>query len=177
MTSGETPPRGVGLVVRQTSPTVISPVGVGQLSPASHMTSAVSLWPSLLARRLFLPTALSFPAGCCRPGSMLTRKQQWRRTRVRRDRSCAAAAAAAVASGTDEKMTVDLEGHERADSDQTTLSAWSSFDSLREDEDGDSCSAVPLARRPAPAAAERSVSFQQEVQVFLVTHKSELDTR
>lgn len=106
---------------------------------------------------------------------MLTRKQQWRRTKVRRDRGCAAPAA-----GANKKTAgvVDhLEGHERADSDQTTLSTWSSFDSFRdEDDDGDSsCSAVPLAR-PAPAA-ERSVSFQQEVQVFLVTHKSELDTR
>lgn len=97
---------------------------------------------------------------------MLTRKQQWRRTRVRRARPCGAAPST-------KKGVDDLEAHERADSDQTTLSTWSSFDSLRDD--ADSCSAEPLAR-PTPAT-ERSVSFHQEVQVFLVTHKSELDTR
>eukprot|EP00752_Nemacystus_decipiens_P011406 g10130.t1 len=110
---------------------------------------------------------------------MLTRKQQWRRTRVRPARVCAGNDPATASSSADKKMkaAANLEGHERADSDQTTLSSWGSFDSsLDEGEDGqDSCSEVPLARA-APAAAERSVSFQQEVQVFLVTHKSELDT-
>eukprot|EP00903_Cladosiphon_okamuranus_P009007 g8616.t1 len=93
---------------------------------------------------------------------MLTRKQQWRRTRVRRaSRSCADGKKVGI---------VDPESDKLAESDQTTLSTRSSFDSLRDADDVEGVSA-----QPAPAT-ERSVSFQEEVEVFLVNHKSELAT-
>lgn len=117
---------------------------------------------------------------------MLSRKQQWRRIKVRRssrlpgfdvvrdcdisnkgedgrrDPCCSSSAAV--------KQAFESDG---ADSDQTTLSTWSSFGSL--DEDDDAGEALPLPP-PAPAV-NHSVSFQDEVQVFLVMHKSEIDVR
>ena len=129
---------------------------------------------------------------------MLTRKQQWRRARVRRSaapQSFACRAAAGVADDASKnhnkpKGQLAEESHTERDRDRdststsSTISTWSSssFDSLRDHdddddggEDGGCCGDV--SPPPADRGVKHTVSFREEVQVFLVKHKSELDTR
>lgn len=147
--------------------------------------------PSSHAAPLFLSSqnklqAVPSPAKGHQPppiSNMLTRKQQWRRARVRRAPR-GFGGVAAVADGTnkpglDERRERDRES---TTSTSSTISSWSSssFDSLHDDDDGDddgNGGCDDLSPPQANRSTKHTVSFQEEVQVFLVKHKSEIDTR
>lgn len=125
---------------------------------------------------------------------MLTRKQQWRRVRYRPRQHAPAEALAAVDG---DKPAKPHAGGRSCDDDEistsTAFSTRSSFDSVvssLEEEGGEAteeegvqdeegCGALSLPR-PSPVAVDargKGVTFEPRVQVFLVTHKSELDSR
>lgn len=136
---------------------------------------------------------------------MLSRKQRWRRVRCRPRQSPAVGKASddaletAGGGGPDDKNKpsdlVDLDSDDSDDVstiNSSVISTWSSFDSLEEHEEADEqdtdseSEGEPGGRdeggvngegKTADARANRGVTFEPRVQVFLVTHKSELDNR
>ncbi|CAM9441836.1 unnamed protein product [Ectocarpus sp. 8 AP-2014] len=134
---------------------------------------------------------------------MLTRKQQWMRIRVRRrdPGNPGGNTSSKKHRGQPQQQQqhdacggVDQEEEDGGSSTSTsssgTMSTFSSFDSLEavDVDDSSSFSSSSSSSSPLPLPSQdavdrprtpriKGVSFQQEVEVFLVTHNSELDLR
>lgn len=122
---------------------------------------------------------------------MLSRKQKWRRVKCRR-RDVPKKHPTATATATTDmpmskgKSATDVDDNSEDDCETTpSISTWSSFESVESAlEDDANCEAAcpasrcPLPESPSPTEPRvKGVTFEPRVQVFLVTHKSELDTR
>lgn len=114
---------------------------------------------------------------------LLSRKQQWRRVKSRRRIDL-------IRSAGEPALTTPKETHvekgpgadvrdpddDEASTKTGAISSWSSFDSVGSDlEVQDACQEDEGHRGGTRRA--KIVSFQPRVEVFLVTHKSELDKR
>lgn len=117
----------------------------------------------------------------CPNTPMLTRKQQWRRVKCRRRTNCGK-----DSEVPESKCPAKGEEDTNADSEDEvsttrtgapSISTYSSFESVHSalGESEDCITSAQLA--PPPDARGKGVTFEPRVQVFLVTHKSELDTR
>lgn len=129
---------------------------------------------------------------------MLSRKQKWRRVRCRPRQTPVIdkAPGPLETAGPDKKSDLVDSDSDEVSTITSAISTWSSFDSVEsalegQDEEGETSSqgeggveervggvhvsgCVVDTREPA---APKGVTFEPRVQVFLVTHKSELDNR
>ena len=102
---------------------------------------------------------------------MLTRKQQWIRVKSRRNKK----ARTNVLSAT---VTMERAKVEPPTSTSSSISTWTSFDSVGDSADDIGKQAVDaLPPSSAPNVRAKGVTFEPMVQVCLVTHKSEIDDR
>lgn len=109
---------------------------------------------------------------------MLSRKQQWRRVKCRR-RTSRTKAVDEVPEGkvppTAEKE--DANSDDEVTSKRTVTSPYSSFESVQSALEGREECHTATSGVPASYPRVKGVTFEPRVQVYLVTHKSELDAR